>query len=124
MWGTFADWEDYNEVYLLGREPMIAETSFKFYATQATNRIQERVMPNYAEDEIDYGVVYATCAIAERLFLLDRDGNREIRRISDSGATIEYNQGSRSDLKVEADNDIDQIMWENLEKARLYVGVM
>ena len=118
----YANYNDYVNIYLLGRSGLIPEASFPYFSTRATKRINDRINVD-SIDNVTESVIWCTCAIAERLFLLERENDREKKSISDSGTSITYNQEDSKELINSSNIEIERIMQENLDMNLLFTGV-
>lgn len=90
-----ASWEDYNTKYLLGREPLVPETEFEYWARQASGyldfRTSDRLKDEDVLDEHYEKVILATCELAEYLWRTEDSIGKTAESIA--GHSITYQKG-------------------------------
>lgn len=144
---SYADWDFYNDVFLIGRPPQISENLFPFYIREASRYIDKvtflrvRAMlegelePEYDDDNnliiwtldprIPHVVSEAACAIAEILYA----HNMSAERLREKDGKIIYPQGINVKLlngfePDEMEEHLDRLLNKTVEKFLAHTGLL
>lgn len=103
---NYANYDDYVNTYLNGRDVLIPSTTFNYYSLKATNEIRSRVYGNIIT--IDDDVKCCTCEIAEYIFNVEKNVNtttenavKGIASESVGGYSVSYGTSVSSEYTIE-----------------------
>lgn len=89
----YADWKDYKETYLLGREPAIPEAEFPFWSSRASEQIDAVTFDRLKDvEEVPASVINCVCELAEYLRAMDE--YKGISSVSVTGHSVTLEQRS------------------------------
>ena len=115
----YADYAQYTTLYLLGREPAIAELDFPFWSQRASNRVDMYTFDRLKDADTlaahENAVVLAVCELAEYLNKIDEF--KGLQSVSITGHSMSFD-GKQQQA------DADEIIKRHLAfTGLLYAGV-
>lgn len=101
----FADYKFYKNSYLLGKQPMIPENEFNFYARQASYEVLDRIKFNFDGVVIEE-MKMVTCALSELIFKRDNPTDEEHIPVNIASEKVgEYTRTFKGNSRVEIQRD-------------------
>lgn len=100
----FADYQFYQEQYLLGKSPLIPENEFKFYANKASNEILNRIKFDFNGEPIEE-MKQAMCELAEAQFRQANSDSESVPLGVASEKVGEYTVTYKGNSKIEIERD-------------------
>ena len=103
---AYAIWEDYNDKYLLGRKPLIAETDFPYWARQASSYIDSITFDRLSHEDVlekyNLSVILAVCEIAERLFTPpELSEYKGLKSVAITGHSVTLDEGGQAAVGID-----------------------
>lgn len=111
MWVTYEQYKD----YLRGREPLISETDFLFWADQAEDEINTNNFNNVIIGDPSDFLRRLVCELAEKLFT-DSQAPRPGELISESNASYSWT-AKQANPKDETQGEIRALIAKRLSRA-------
>lgn len=112
---SWITYEYYLDNFLRGREPLISETDFLFWADQAEDEINTNNFNNVVIDEPSVVLKRLTCELAEKLFT-DSQAPRPGELIAESNASYSW-QSQKGNDASEVKKEIRVLVNKRLSRA-------
>lgn len=100
----FADYQFYQEQYLLGKSPLIPENEFKFYANKASNEILNRIKFDFNGEPIEE-MKQAMCELAEVQFSQSNSNSASVPLGVASEKVGEYTVTYKGNSNIQIERD-------------------
>ena len=104
---NYANYDDYINIYLNGRDVLIPSATFGYYSQKASNEIRSRIYSDITV--IDDDVKCCTCEIAEYIFNVEQNINstsanatKGISSESVGGYSVSYGTSVASEYTIES----------------------
>lgn len=103
---NYANYDDYVNIYLNGRDVLIPSTTFNYYSLKASNEIRSRMYSEFTT--LDDDIRCCTCEIAEYLYNVESNVNvtsqnaeKGISSESVGGYSVSYGTSVSSEYAIE-----------------------
>lgn len=87
---NYADITFYKQIYLCGKKAVIDNTSFEYYARNATQKIKQFTFDNVDEDNIPECVKMCCCEVAELMYINSANKQQNISSETVGDQSVSY----------------------------------